>query len=65
VVVMDVDDFKRVNDRHGHLYGDQCLKRLAALVYDTFKDIGVSYRIGGDEFCVLMRTVDEGRIASG
>lgn len=63
-LVMDVDDFKRVNDRYGHMYGDQCLKRLAALVYETFQGIGVSYRIGGDEFCVLMRAVDEERIAS-
>jgi diguanylate cyclase (GGDEF)-like protein len=46
------------------MYGDQSLKRLAALVYETFQDIGVAYRIGGDEFCVLMRCVDEERIAS-
>jgi diguanylate cyclase (GGDEF)-like protein len=63
-LVMDVDDFKRVNDMHGHMYGDECLKILAALVYETFRDLGVSYRIGGDEFCVLMRSVDEERIAS-
>ena len=63
-LVVDVDDFKRVNDLYGHMYGDECLKKLAALLYETFRDIGVSYRIGGDEFCVLMRSVDEERIAT-
>lgn len=63
-LVMDVDDFKRVNDLHGHMYGDQCLAKLAALVRETFRDIGGCYRIGGDEFCVLIRSADEEKIAS-
>ncbi len=64
VIVMDVDDFKKVNDRYGHPYGDQCLKRLAELVQQSFCRIGTCYRIGGDEFCVLTRTADEKKITA-
>ncbi len=64
VIVMDVDDFKKVNDRYGHPYGDQCLHRLADLVQQAFCRVGTCYRIGGDEFCVLARTVDEKKVAA-
>jgi diguanylate cyclase (GGDEF)-like protein len=62
VVVMDVDDFKNVNDRCGHPYGDQCLNKLASLIQQAFEKIGTCYRIGGDEFCVLSRTEEEDKI---
>jgi diguanylate cyclase (GGDEF)-like protein len=64
VVVLDVDDFKRVNDRYGHPYGDECLATLASLVHESFYRIGDCYRIGGDEFCVLCRSTDEEKITS-
>lgn len=64
VILMDVDDFKRVNDLYGHPYGDQCLAKLAALMHETFYKIGTCYRIGGDEFCVLCSTVDEEKLTS-
>ena len=64
VVLMDVDDFKRVNDRYGHPYGDECLATLASLVHEAFYRIGDCYRIGGDEFCVLCRVADEEKIAA-
>jgi diguanylate cyclase (GGDEF)-like protein len=64
VVVMDVDDFKRVNDQYGHPYGDECLSTLASLIHETFYKIGACYRIGGDEFCVLSSTLDEVKITS-
>jgi diguanylate cyclase (GGDEF)-like protein len=62
IVAMDVDGFKIVNDRYGHPYGDQCLAKLAALTREAFSKIGVCYRIGGDEFCILCRNADEARI---
>lgn len=62
IVTMDVDGFKSVNDRYGHPYGDQCLARLATLAQDAFAKIGVCYRIGGDEFSMLSRNADEGKM---
>ena len=53
VVLFDADDFKLVNDQHGHQYGDQCLRTIADIIRSTYSKIGCSYRIGGDEFCVL------------
>jgi diguanylate cyclase (GGDEF)-like protein len=64
VIVMDVDDFKKINDRYGHPYGDRCLKKLAELVQRSFYRIGTCYRIGGDEFCVLSGVVDEKKITA-
>jgi len=64
VIVMDVDDFKKTNDRYGHPYGDLCLTKLAELVQKSFYRIGTCYRIGGDEFCVLSSVVDEKKITS-
>ena len=54
LVVFDVDDFKQVNDNHGHLTGDQCLKEVADCIKDAYSRYGLCYRIGGDEFCVLL-----------
>lgn len=54
LVVFDVDNFKQINDKHGHLVGDQCLKEIAACIKKAYSEYGFCYRIGGDEFCVLL-----------
>lgn len=59
VVMFDVDNFKNVNDKYGHAYGDYCLNRLAEIISDVFTGSGSCYRIGGDEFCYLSDKVDE------
>lgn len=61
IILFDVDDFKGVNDRHGHQYGDRCLETIARNIRTCFGRIGPSYRIGGDEFCVLS-TCDNERV---
>jgi diguanylate cyclase (GGDEF)-like protein/putative nucleotidyltransferase with HDIG domain len=48
--VVDVDDFKRINDRYGHPMGDQVLSQVAARLRQT----GEAFRLGGDEFAVLL-----------
>ena len=53
LVMLDIDDFKGVNDRCGHLCGDECLRRAAQLIRASFSKAGLCYRIGGDEFCVV------------
>ena len=55
LVVFDVDDFKQINDRYGHLQGDLCLAEIAACLKKAYARCGYCYRIGGDEFCVLLK----------
>ena len=55
VLFFDVDDFKSVNDQYGHLYGDECLKFVGKAILDVYGDKGSCYRIGGDEFCVILK----------
>ena len=53
-VIIDVDNFKNVNDTYGHAYGDKCLKSLAQMIRRSFGGAGLCYRTGGDEFAVIM-----------
>lgn len=58
VIVMDVNDFKVVNDTFGHEYGDAVLTKVAATIRASFDRNCCCYRIGGDEFYVLCRGSD-------
>lgn len=53
-IIVDVDQFKSVNDTHGHEAGDAALVRVAALLKNTFSSTDVVARYGGDEFVVLL-----------
>jgi len=53
--LIDIDDFKRVNDRHGHPIGDRVLEQVAS----RLRQGGESFRLGGDEFAVLLPRLDE------
>lgn len=61
LLVLDVDDFKQVNDTRGHMMGDEVLKSIAACMRESFQN-QIAGRIGGDEFIVLAR-VSGGREA--
>lgn len=54
ILFFDVNGFKRVNDTFGHQYGDKCLKSIAEALRYAYGKIGLCYRVGGDEFCVIM-----------
>jgi diguanylate cyclase (GGDEF)-like protein len=56
--VIDIDHFKRVNDTHGHLMGDEVLLLLSRLMRSSFRFHDHLYRFGGEEFVVLMRCTD-------
>ncbi|MGN6577926.1 MAG: GGDEF domain-containing protein, partial [Nocardioides sp.] len=56
---VDLDDFKVVNDRHGHVVGDQVLRAVAGAVRSVARAEDVVARLGGDEFVVLARGTDE------
>jgi diguanylate cyclase (GGDEF)-like protein len=57
--VIDIDHFKQVNDRFGHLIGDEVLLLLARLLRSTFRVHDRLYRFGGEEFVVLIRCQGE------
>jgi diguanylate cyclase (GGDEF)-like protein len=54
LVVFDLDDFKAINDRIGHLAGDSVLAETAERVKDVVRSADVACRVGGDEFAVLL-----------
>jgi diguanylate cyclase (GGDEF)-like protein len=54
LIFLDLDDFKPVNDRHGHAAGDAVLKAIAAALCSRVRASDVVARIGGDEFAVLL-----------
>ena len=56
LVMFDLDGFKRYNDTYGHPAGDALLARLGASLGRAIRPYGGAYRIGGDEFCVLVTT---------
>ena len=55
LAMFDLDGFKAYNDTYGHPAGDALLARLGARLAATFAGSGTAYRLGGDEFCVLLR----------
>jgi len=58
VVLLDIDDFKRVNEARGHPYGDQLLRAAAAGLRAALDGEGVAARVGGDEFGVILPGAD-------
>jgi len=58
VVVIDVDHFKEVNDRHGHGSGDDVLTEIARRLHRCLRAEDVAVRFGGEEFVALLRTTD-------
>ncbi|TSE29070.1 putative diguanylate cyclase YdaM [Tepidimonas thermarum] len=61
--VVDVDHFKSVNDRFGHLIGDEVLLLMARILRSTFRHDDRLYRFGGEEFVVLVRAADSAAAA--
>jgi diguanylate cyclase (GGDEF)-like protein len=54
LIMFDLDNFKKVNDRYGHVEGDQVLLRAATLMVETLREIDIAARYGGEEFGVLL-----------
>jgi len=54
LLLLDIDHFKGINDRHGHAAGDDVLRALATAIRDTLPESQISGRLGGDEFVVAL-----------
>ncbi|HSK24460.1 MAG TPA: diguanylate cyclase [Egicoccus sp.] len=63
VMIIDIDEFKAVNDRLGHLEGDRLLERLSATLALGMRDGDRLYRIGGDEFASILWAADDAEAA--
>ncbi|WP_180901390.1 GGDEF domain-containing protein [Martelella soudanensis] len=55
VLMIDIDDFKSLNDIHGHAFGDVVLRRIAEVVVGRMRGFDLVVRYGGEEFCVVVK----------
>jgi len=63
VLACDLDGFKQVNDRYGHISGDELLKRVAAILQNNCRASDYVARVGGDEFTVVFSGADAGELS--
>ncbi len=62
ILFMDIDDFKEINDKYGHLMGDEVLKTVSNTIQYNLKANDFVIRYGGDEIVVLLRNIDQDNV---
>ena len=65
-VMIDIDNFKRINDRCGHAVGDEVLKKFTSIVSGALRAVDVFGRVGGEEFCMILHntTMEDAMLVS-
>ena len=58
LVIIDIDDFKHINDTYGHIFGDQVIRRVAEIMRALVGQRGVIGRFGGDEYVILLEKIE-------
>lgn len=61
-VLLDIDNFKKINDTYGHLFGDEALIALSQFLLDAVSEKGIAARFGGEEFILILQNTDEAEI---
>jgi diguanylate cyclase len=64
LMLVDIDDFKEINDIHGHLAGDSTLRAVAEEVRRLCGPLELPARLGGDEFALILRVTDDGELGN-
>ena len=59
IALIDVDCFKQINDRYGHIAGDRALQKISEIMCTCVRDQDTVGRYGGDEFCIILRNVSQ------
>ena len=54
LIMLDVDRFKSINDKHGHMVGDRALQAIAECMLSCIRDSDILFRYGGEEFCIAL-----------
>ncbi|HZG20536.1 MAG TPA: GGDEF domain-containing protein [Herbaspirillum sp.] len=62
LLLIDIDNFKQVNDLHGHAAGDQLLEALSMLLHEVLPEDALAARLGGDEFVILLQDVQAAQL---
>lgn len=59
LIMVDIDNFKNINDTYGHLAGDEIIKQTAQTVTQTIREVDIAGRYGGDEFVIILHNAAE------
>jgi len=54
LLMIDIDNFKRINDTHGHVTGDFVLRQVAEIISESVRSEDLTFRYGGEEFCIIL-----------
>ncbi len=58
LMMFDIDNFKEINDKYGHIIGDKILQKIASVLKETLRDTDIAGRFGGDEFIIILVQTD-------
>lgn len=64
LLILDVKDFRKVNDTYGHIFGDNVLVQVADIIIENINKSDVVARLGGDEFLIFLKNVGKGSVVS-